>query len=109
MGAADAQRTIDGMHQPAVYLTHAMNTLLADSYALHAMGTEIFVIHQLYTCCMRLGIMTPKTRERAPFEKNGGPDTRPVIDGEALDVKYRCIGVNNWFCHKFPVAHLSSG
>jgi hypothetical protein len=73
------------------------------------MGTEIAVIHQLYTRGMGLGIMTPKARERTSFEKYGGPYSRSIVDGKALDVEYRCIGVNNWFCHKFPVAHLSSG
>lgn len=40
-----------------------------------------------------LGIVAPGTAKRAPFQENGGADTRPVVYGELLDAE------NNPFLH----------
>jgi len=37
---------------------------------------------------LTFGIATPFARQRAPLHKDQGPDTRSVVKGKPLDVKY---------------------
>jgi hypothetical protein len=45
-------------------------------------------MHEFGAGIEAFGIVTPETPQGAPFEKDGRPYTRPVVDRIALDVEY---------------------
>ena len=61
--------------------------VLARANAVGAPDTTVLRKHQLRTCILTLGVMTPGTGERTSLEKNGAPNTGPVVQGEPHDVE----------------------
>ena len=94
--------------------------------AFSAAGTLLFIGHQLGPCALRLGIGAPDTSQRAPLDKDGAPDPRPVVNAVGLNVEHhgRCLhgimllhlissrcprlpGAEYAHTERWPAAHLS--
>ena len=80
---------------------HGVYRLVAQQFAsqlpradrVPAHRAAVAAIHILRLGGNALGIVAPGTAKRAPFQENGGADTRPVVYGELLDAE------NNPFLH----------
>jgi hypothetical protein len=61
--------------------------LRAGRYARAAADAAVFPQHQLGRHDLALGVVTPPAAQRTSLEENGGPNPRPIVDGELFDVE----------------------
>jgi len=59
----------------------------ANGNALPAQGAFIMVKENLRFPALRFWVLTPETFKRASLKKDGGTDSRPIVDGISLYVK----------------------
>ena len=88
------QRPSDVARPSFVQITASVLTALTSTVALSYLGVAgtligaaVAAIHILRLGGNALGIVAPGTAKRAPFQENGGADTRPVVYGELLDAE----------------------
>ena len=64
-------------------------------HAVSAVRAEFFPVQQLRPGGNALRIVAPAAAQRAPFQEKGGAQSRPVMDGQRLDVGQQRLDVQH--------------